>query len=107
MNDQVKPVVEKIGINESLELLEGFKIMGCGVMEALKDGKLGWSDLKILVDLGKNFSDLIAAFKGISDIPSEIKDIDGEEAKQLIAKMGEVFKAIVDVKKVQDEAVEQ
>jgi len=74
------------GIIESKELLASLIRLGKLAAKNLGDG-VDFSDAVALV---KAFADeefrkaLADGFTGISAIPAELKDIDGEEAKQLI-----------------------
>lgn len=83
---------EKKGLKETKEVLDlGFAI-GKMIQEGLKDGKLGMEDLGLLMGLIPHVG---PAFDNISEVPAELKDIDAEEAKELLEyaglKIGGIF----------------
>lgn len=88
--------VEKKGLKESLELLEGVRIVVDAVDEVLEDGKVGLEDLPKLLPLLQDFQKLMDAVSGIREIPGELKDLDESEVLQLGGKVFEIVKAIKD-----------
>jgi len=83
-----------VGVKESLELLEGVKVLGVAVKKIAADGKLNLSDLPLLFALLQDFGKLSAAVAGLEQIPAEVKDLSVEESNQLVAKVLEVVGAI-------------
>lgn len=81
-------------IKESMELLEGLKLLGVSVKKVAADGKLGVEDLSELLALGKNLNALIAAGQGVDQIGAELKELSSEELQQLGSKVLEVVAAI-------------
>lgn len=75
--------VSKIGIKETLEVFDFVKVMVENWSEARKDGKI------TLLDLPK-FAPAIPAghkaFVGSDKIVLEIKDLDADEAQQILSK---------------------
>jgi hypothetical protein len=82
------------GIKESLEFLDGIKVVGVTVADILKDGKVNLADLPKLLPLLQNVSVLVEAAKGVKEIPAEAKDLSEAELIQLGAKVFEIVRAI-------------
>jgi hypothetical protein len=82
------------GIKEIVELLDGVKVLAIEAKQALADGSIGMGDLKELLDLFSNVGVLTAAVQGVGEIPSEIKDLSGEEAQALVGKVLELAQAV-------------
>lgn len=83
---------EKLGIENVKEVLKlGFAI-GKGYKEAMEDGQVDASDIAVVIPIIKEIG---PAFDGIKQVPKEIKDLDSEEAKELMsfaaAELGGVF----------------
>ncbi len=83
-----------VGIKESMELLEGVKVVGVIVKKALADGKVNLADLPLLMGAVPKLSLILEASKGTELIVAEIKDMDAAELNQLGAKVLEVIAAI-------------
>jgi len=81
-------------IKETLELLEGVKILAKAVKKALADGKLGWDDAAVLLQLLDQQKALIDAISASNQVPAELKDLSFEEAKLIIDKVIEMVKEI-------------
>jgi hypothetical protein len=90
--------VEKLGINETLEILEGAKVLSVAVSGALKDGKIGLADLQYAVELAKQFDVFKDAVTGAEKAIPEAKDLDSAEAAIILAKVFEIVAAIRAVK---------
>lgn len=82
------------GIKESLELLEGVKVLGVSAKKVLADGKVNLADLPVLLGLISDFPVLTAAVQGADLVLPEVKDLSADEANQLVAKVLEVVNAI-------------
>lgn len=78
----------KLGIQESLELLEAFDMLAVALAEAKKDGVLNMWDApkfaKVLVPAKK-------AVDGAEHISLELQDLDQDEAQELVDKMFETL----------------
>lgn len=82
---------EKVGIKETKEALEGLNKISLLLIKHLKDGAqvkdaieaatevMGSSELKTAI---------AEAFKGITSIPSELKDLDASEIFELVMNEG-------------------
>jgi hypothetical protein len=84
------------GIKETMEMLEGVKVLGMTGKQVFADGKVNLADLPAAMGLLTQFAMLAEAVKGVDQIPTEAKDLSMEEANMLIAKILEVvnvFKA--------------
>jgi hypothetical protein len=84
---------EAKGIKESMELLEGVKVLVVEVKKVMADGKVSLADLPVLMSLLQKFSVLSAAAEGAGEITKEVKDLSAEEAQTLLAKVLEVTAA--------------
>lgn len=62
--------------------------------EAYKDDKINFKDLPCLFTLFENFKVFVDAFKGIKDIPEEIKDLDAMESARIIQRFIAITKKI-------------
>lgn len=81
---------EKKGINEILEIIEALKeLLKLGKAVAA-DGRVGYTDIALILGQIKNFSVYSAALKDAPVALIEAKDIDAEEAQVIIAKMIEI-----------------
>lgn len=84
-------------IKETLELMESLEILAVAGAKIAKDGKLSPSDLTVVYDLLMKSSKLSDGFKGIKQLPVEMKDLDASEIEQIISK---TFVIINNVKEV-------
>lgn len=75
--------METKGIKESLELLEGLRLLGVDAKLVLADGKIDLKDITVGWALVGQLSKLNAAAQGISEVPSELKDLSADEVHQL------------------------
>lgn len=71
-------------IKETKELFAGLGLVAKEVKGALADGKLDLSDLKFVLDLGKEHQVLVDAVQGVGEVPAELKDLDKEELLEII-----------------------
>lgn len=83
-----------VGIKESLELLEGIKVLGVTGKKVFADGKVNLADLGLVMGLMQDFAKLNAAVAGVDQVLPEAKDLTVEEANALVAKVLEVVAAI-------------
>jgi uncharacterized membrane-anchored protein len=84
---------EAKGIKESLEVLEGFKVVAVPVKAALKDG-FQPSDFGQALKIIEQYKVIVEAVDGAADVIGEAKDLDPVEASAIAAKVFEVIKAI-------------
>ena len=89
---------EKLGINETLQVLDGVKELGVFAASVLKDGKVNLADLPALVELAKKFDVFKDAVTGADKVIAEAKDIDSAEATMIVAKVFEIVSAIKNAK---------
>lgn len=82
------------GIKETLELLEGIKVLVQTGADVFADGKITLTDLPKLANIAKNFTTLKDAMVGINLVDDEIKDLDAAETQQIIAKVFEIVAAV-------------
>jgi len=86
----------KLGIKNILEIMDAMKIVAASVKKISADGKVSVADLVHLVDIFKNYDVLSLAVQDAGEVVKEIKDLDSEEANQILAKVFEIvasFKA--------------
>ena len=74
-------------VKELNEVLDGMAVLAELVGKVLGDGKVSFGDAKYALDLLDKKDVLIEAFKGIDDIDDEIKDLNAEEAQELLVKV--------------------
>lgn len=84
------------GINQTLQLLDGLKVLAVAGKDVAKDGKISIEDLNVLFGVFKDLNKLIEAVKGVNELPSEFKDLDGAEVMQLGQK---VYDIVIELKK--------
>ena len=85
--------MEKKGIKEILEILDGIAILGEAGVKVAKGG-IGVDDIPAVVDLAKNFEAISEAVKGASEAVKEARDLDQGEVVQIIGKIYEVVSKI-------------
>jgi hypothetical protein len=71
-------------VKETKELIIGVGVIAESVVDALKDGFQGKDVISIGTDVAKNFSVIKEGFVGAGAIKDEIKDLTGDEAKELL-----------------------
>lgn len=91
--------MEGKGIKETLELLDGLKVIGVTGSKVFADGKIKLDDLPKLLELGKKFEVIKEAVLGVDQIKDEVKDLDQEEIMQLVAKILELASAMKEASK--------
>lgn len=82
------------GIKESLELLEGLKVLIVDGKKVLADGKIGLEDLPVAMELLGQLNTLTLAAQGVTDVPKELGDLSQEEITILVAKVFELVAAV-------------
>lgn len=92
--------MDQLTNKESMEFLEGVRVLGIAVKKALADGKLTLADLPHLLSLLEQIGTLTAAVKGVDQIGKEAKDYDSEELQQIGAKVIAIIAEIKAVKAV-------
>lgn len=80
-------------IKNIIEVLEAIEAVGVPAKQALKDG-LDVNDLPKLLELVKKYQVLIDAVDNIAEVVDEAKDIDSQEAVQVVLKAFQVAKSI-------------
>jgi len=81
-------------IKESLELLDGVKIVAVTGAKVFADGKINFADLSKLTALAVNFNVLKDAIVGVGDVKDELKDLDSAEIQELALKALEIVNAV-------------
>ena len=87
-------------VKQTLEVLEALQKVGELGAKVLADGKISISDIKYLGEIGEVVTALKVGIEGIELVDDEIKDISIGEAKDIIAKVFDIVKAIREAKNV-------
>lgn len=69
------------------EVLDALELIAQNGKSAFKDKKIDLSDFQYLINLATNFEILQKAVEGIGELPKELKDINAQEAQELILKL--------------------
>lgn len=78
------------GIKESLEVLEGLKILVSDAKQVLADGAINLSDLPVAMELLGQLGTLTDAVQGVDQVPVEMKDLTPDEINLLVSKVLEI-----------------
>lgn len=84
---------EAVGIKETMEMLDGLKLLAIETKKVLADGKVNVADLPILIELLQQLNVLTAAVAGAGQIPAEAKDLSADELQTIGAKVLEMVAA--------------
>ncbi len=87
-------IENNVGTKETLELLHAIQFLSVNIAAALKDGKINIDDLPILLNLMKQTRVIIDGIRDFKEIPSEVGDMDREEALQVGYKIYEIIRAV-------------
>jgi histidyl-tRNA synthetase len=87
---------KELGIQETMEILDGLKLLGVDAAKIAKNG-LNWSDLQHLVHIAQEFDTIKDAVQDADQALPELKDISEEEAIIIVAKVFEIVKALKQV----------
>ena len=91
--------MEKVGLKETMEILDGLKVLGVAAGKITADGKVDIADLVYLVEVAKNFDVLSLAVRDGDKAVEELKDLDESEIITLVGKVFEVVNAFKEAKK--------
>lgn len=83
MTEETQAPAPSHGIKESLEVIEGLKVVLPAGVEIAADGKLSAKDIKPVVDAIKKYDVIVAAVKDSSFVLKEGKDYDQAELAQV------------------------
>lgn len=72
-------------LKEIKEVFAGLEVLVSAVKKVGADGKVNVLDLPHVMDLLGQSHVLIAAVKGADQIPAEVKDLQEEETKEIVA----------------------
>lgn len=81
-------------IKETLEMLEGVKVLAVSGKKIFADGKVSIADLPVALELLAQFGTLNAAVAGADQVIPEMKDLSADEANQIVAKVLEIVAVI-------------
>lgn len=94
--------MEKAGIKETKEVLDGLSDLGAFIIEKAKDGLQAQDGIdivsKIMLDPGFK-AKMDSMVSGIQNVPNEIKDLDISEGFELIKEGYEGYKQIIEALK--------
>lgn len=82
------------GIKELLELIAGLKEVALLGKAVLKDGKVDLADLSVLAGLLAKQEALMAAFTGVAEVPSEVKNLNLDEALEVVTALVSAAKEV-------------
>jgi hypothetical protein len=85
------------GVKETLEALEAARVILVIFKKVMADGKITTGDIGAVFDLVRAMSVLNAGIAGVEQVPHEMKDLDAQEAEQVIAKAMEIVGLFVKV----------
>lgn len=77
----------KEGIKEIKELVGGLSFLAETAATIMKDGKIGAEDLPAVITLLGRYDEIMNAFKGLSMIDEEIKDMDEAELVEVVKEL--------------------
>lgn len=89
----------KADIKETMELLESLEILAVAGAKIAKDGKLSPSDLTVIYNLLMEASKISDGFKGLKQLPVEVKDLEAQEIESIISKTFVIINAVKEVLK--------
>lgn len=84
-------------IKELRELVKGIDLLAVSGARVMKDGKIGASDLGVLIDLLSNAQMLQNAFTGLKQIPAEAKDLDEKELIELGTSLFSIYRKVQEI----------
>lgn len=87
-----------VGIKETKEVLNLVPVALAAFEAAMKDGTVDWKDL-LSDEVRKVLPAGIAAFQGAELIGAELKDLDEEEIKEILALLAKIVKQVMDLLK--------
>lgn len=82
------------GIKETVELLKGLRDLALDAKKVLADGAVTLGDLPVAVSLLGQLGTLTSAIQGVSDIPTELKDLSADEINELVSTVLEMVAAV-------------
>lgn len=85
--------MDQHGTKELIELLEGLKVAGVGVIKIAKGDSLE-ERLAAVLELASKATVLVDAAQGLDSLDEEAKELNVEEAKLVIAKLYELSDAL-------------
>jgi len=97
-------------VKETIELLDGLKVIAEVGADIFEDGKLKFNDLTKLTQLADSFTVLSEAVKGLDQIDNEVKDLTIAEITEILTKVYEivlVFKKEQPVEEVVEAVTEE
>lgn len=89
----------KAEIKETMELLESLETLAVAGAKIAKDGKLSPSDLTVIYNLLMEASKISDGFKGLNQLPVEVKDLDAQEIESIISKTFVIINSVKEVLK--------
>jgi len=83
-----------IGITEIEQALTALGTLATAASKIMQDGKINAKDLGAVIELAKKSDELLEGFKGLDKALEEAKNIDQEEAIQIVVKVISIVKAV-------------
>ena len=85
----------KTGIKETLELMESLRICSVAGAKVSRDKKVTLSDIQYLVEMFKKMDVIVLGATGLGNLDEEWKDLDAVEAQQLLGRLLEIVRSVV------------
>jgi len=79
--------MEERGIENLLDIIELMEVIVVAGAKVFKDGKVSFKDMVVHRDLLKSAKVMVDVIRGAKEIPSEIKDLSGEEVSELASRV--------------------
>ena len=95
--EPTKPIVVSLDLKECLELLKGIKLILDSLKKVLADGKIGWDDAAVALDLAQQYKVLVDAVEGFNYIDDELKKLNEAEYIQLALAVFPLLKELKEV----------
>ena len=86
----------KIAEKELLEFIVAAKLIGCEVMDVIKDGEISLGDAGNLVDLLKNYKAIIEGFTGLKGVIDGVTHLEGDSITKVISELVAAVKEVLD-----------
>lgn len=80
------------GIKETRDILAAVKVLAVEGAAIMDDGRFGLKDLDNIL---RAIKPLKEAILGIQKVPAELKDLDGDEAKQIWEDVQDIIQSLV------------
>lgn len=92
-------MTEKIGIKDTMEVLEAIDLVVELGKDVFEDGKINLNDAPAILKLANEYKKLEEAVKGFKNIYEvEVKDLDIVELQEIVLKVYAIIKKVLEIK---------